>query len=154
MTQELDLGERANKAYELVMNGMPFAQVKRVLEYASTDEVRRDFQLLLASSVSPGTREQEINKMEMQLDRLYRNALATSTGSSVKDADRIKALSLAAKILDQKATLRGFKQPVQHTHNLSRSAAAELDAVVAELASRRTGAFPQEVDIFDAEVVE
>lgn len=151
---ELDYRQRAEACYELVLNGATWSVVKKSLKYASIAEARRDFATLLAEATSEKDREAEINKMSLQLDRLYRKSLTIINSSTVRDGDKIKAITAAARLLSQKAELEGYKQPIRHQHHLTRSAEEDLNNTIKMLVGHRMSNFPQEADILEAEVVE
>ena len=154
MSQELDLADRASAAYELVMNGMSWSRVVTTLGYGSVAEAKNDFILTINESVSDGNRDFEIQKMTLQLDRLYRAAVQIINSKSAREGDRIKAINTASKILSQKSQLGGFNQPVKHQHLVTRGINEELNDLIKALSESRKNALPQEVDIFEAEVIE
>lgn len=154
LTQEIvNRGGRESDeaAAAMLVAGAPPGVIAEELGFADADAVMAAAMRAMAGSLTDADKMHLKRVMVERLERLWRSTLKRATDSSYRDVE--KATANALRLLDQLAGQWEIKadQTVNVVHSADK---AQIDQWVRDVANARVRAFPEELDVIDAEVLD
>lgn len=142
-----DRHSRQEAAVALRIAGATYADIARMLDYASPSLARQAVERCLATTVGTESREQLRFIEARRLERLLRSLWHKATDE--KNEEHLAAVRTAIAVIDRHARLYGLDAPQEMV--VYTPAATELEAWVSKMAKQVRGELPQEADIVGAE---
>jgi hypothetical protein len=145
--EKKDRTSRQEAAVALRIAGATYADIARMLEYASPSLARQAVERSLATTVGHESRDQLRFIEARRLERLLRSLWHKATDE--KNDEHLAAVRTAIAVIDRHARLYGLDAPQEMV--VYTPAATELEAWVSKMAKQVRGELPQETDIVSAE---